>query len=754
MSNRSRSGHSVWRVVVRGLASAAALLLPVAGATKAGAQQLTFTHLAGSLGGPGWFDGVGSAARFHNPWDVAIDSFGNLYIADEYNHTIRRMTPAGDVTTLAGLAGTHGSADGAGSAARFLWPSGVAVDASGNVYVADSGNNTIRKVTPEGAVTTLAGQAGIQGSTDGSGTAARFLWPSGVAVDASGNVYVADSGNDTIRKVTPGGVVTTLAGRAGSSGSADGAGSEAQFWSPVGVAVDASGDVLVADLANNTIRKVTPAGVVTTMAGLAGSHGSKDGPGSTARFWEPRGTTVDASGNVYVADGRNHSIRRVTPAGEVTTLAGLAAGFGSEDGTGISARFHHPEGVAADASGSLYVADKYNHTIRKVTAESVVTTLAGVGGGLGSTDGTGSAARFFQPSGVAVDGSGNIYVTDQGNNTIRRVTPAGVVTTLAGLAGTTGSSDGTGSAARFLAPAGLAVDASGNIYVSDGYNHTIRKVTAAGVVTTLAGLGGSPGSLDGTGSAARFYRPKGVAVDATGSLYVADEDNHTVRKVTPAGVVTTLAGLPGSTGSSDGTGSAARFYSPWGVVVDASGDAYVADGHNCTIRKVTAAGDVTTLAGLGGNSGSSDGTGSAARFFSPSGIALDTSGNVCVADSDNNTIRKGVLDSIALAVRFESPVGGEVAGLVDVVMTATGGIGASLSSIRLQTDGRDVGSCYSSPCTVIWSAARESLGAHNLRAVATNSLGLTASAEVVVNVKPVLSGQLRLADPDGSGSWT
>ncbi|KAA0254940.1 MAG: hypothetical protein EDX89_07610 [Acidobacteria bacterium] len=754
VSNRSRSGHSVWRVVVRGLASAAALLLPVAGATKAGAQQLTFTHLAGSLGGPGWFDGVGSAARFHNPWDVAIDSFGNLYIADEYNHTIRRMTPAGDVTTLAGLAGTHGSADGAGSAARFLWPSGVAVDASGNVYVADSGNNTIRKVTPEGAVTTLAGQAGIQGSTDGSGTAARFLWPSGVAVDASGNVYVADSGNDTIRKVTPGGVVTTLAGRAGSSGSADGAGSEAQFWSPVGVAVDASGDVLVADLANNTIRKVTPAGVVTTMAGLAGSHGSKDGPGSTARFWEPRGTTVDASGNVYVADGRNHSIRRVTPAGEVTTLAGLAAGFGSEDGTGISARFHHPEGVAADASGSLYVADKYNHTIRKVTAESVVTTLAGVGGGLGSTDGTGSAARFFQPSGVAVDGSGNIYVTDQGNNTIRRVTPAGVVTTLAGLAGTTGSSDGTGSAARFLAPAGLAVDASGNIYVSDGYNHTIRKVTAAGVVTTLAGLGGSPGSLDGTGSAARFYRPKGVAVDATGSLYVADEDNHTVRKVTPAGVVTTLAGLPGSTGSSDGTGSAARFYSPWGVVVDASGDAYVADGHNCTIRKVTAAGDVTTLAGLGGNSGSSDGTGSAARFFSPSGIALDTSGNVCVADSDNNTIRKGVLDSIALAVRFESPVGGEVAGLVDVVMTATGGIGASLSSIRLQTDGRDVGSCYSSPCTVIWSAARESLGAHNLRAVATNSLGLTASAEVVVNVKPVLSGQLRLADPDGSGSWT
>ena len=238
---------------------------------------------------------------------------------------------------------------------------------------------------------------------------------------------------------------------------------------------------------------------------------------------------------------------------------------------------------------------------------------------VGSADGTGSAARLNSPSAVAVDRAGNLYVTDEGNNTIRKVTPVGtnwVLTTLAGLAGTSGSADGTGSAARFDGPEGVAVDSSGNIFVVDNGDNTIRKVTLTGtnwVVTTLAGLAGSSGSADDSGIAAGFNNPESVAVDSAGDLFVADWGNCTIRKVTPTGVVTTLAGLAGSSGNSDGTGSQARFAFPYGVAVDGAGTVYVSDNANHTVRKVTSAGVVTTLAGLAGRSGSADGTGHVAQ---------------------------------------------------------------------------------------------------------------------------------------------
>jgi sugar lactone lactonase YvrE len=269
-------------------------------------------------------------------------------------------------------------------------------------------------------------------------------------------------------------------------------------------------------------------------------------------------------------------------------------------------------------------------------------TLAGLAGSLGNVDGIGGAARFQFPRGITVDSAGNLYLADSSNHTIRKVTPAGVVTTLAGLAGAMGSTDGTGSAARFFFPSGVAVDSAGIVYVADANNHTVRKITPAGVVTTLAGLAGVPGSVDGAGSGARFQDPRGVTVDSAGNLYLADSLNHTVRKVTPLGVVTTLAGLAGVPGSNDGAGSGARFSFPDGITVDSVGNLYLVDTNNHTIRKVSQDGVVTTLAGLAFTFGSADGTGSAARFWSPSGVAIDSAGKVYVADTSNHTVRKGV----------------------------------------------------------------------------------------------------------------
>ena len=326
---------------------------------------------------------------------------------------------------------------------------------------------------------------------------------------------------------------------------------------------------------------------VVTFAGVADDPGSADGTGAAARFQDPNAITVDSAGFVYVADTPNHTIRKITPAGVVTTFAGAAGSFGSDDGTGTAARFNEPRGLTIDSAGNLYVGDTGNQTIRKITPGGVVTTLAGLAGETGSTDATGSAARFFNPHGVAVDSLGNVYVTDQTNHTIRRVTAAGVVTTLAGTAAQEGSTDATGAAARFSYPRSLAVDGAGIVYVADSNNHTIRKITPAGVVTTLAGLAGNDGFADGTGNAARFNEPNGITATSGGTLFVADTYNFSVRKVTPAGVVTTIAGQVGTHGTADGTGQAAHFGELKGVAVGADLIVYVADTDNHTVRKGT-----------------------------------------------------------------------------------------------------------------------------------------------------------------------
>jgi sugar lactone lactonase YvrE len=598
------------------------------------------TTIAGLAGVAGSADGSGAAARFNNPYGLVVDNSGNIYVSDLGNHTIRKISPSGLVSTLAGAVGSTNSVNGAGSNAHFKSPRGLAIGPDNNLYVADA-DHTIRQITPAGAVTTFAGSSGTPGSDDKKGTSATFRFPVGVAVDAAGNLYVADTGNHTIRKITPGGNVSTLAGLALNPGTSDGTNDTARFKSPNGLVVDGNGTVFVADTFNQTIRKVTPAGVVTTLVGSAGNAGDIDSTNTAARFQSPIGMAVDENTNLYIADSANHSIRKVTAALAVTTVAGATGSIGAVDATGTDARFNRPVGAGFDPSGNLYVADQQNETIRKISPGGAVSTVAGSAGVTGTNDGPGLGARFNNPSGLATDQNGNVLITDSFNHTIRKITPLGEVSTVAGTPGTSGATNGVGSAAQFKAPFGISVDSGGAIFVGDVLNQVIRKIATDGTVSTFAGSFGLTGTNDGPDSTARFNFPQGVGIDGNNNVYVLDDGNFTIRKISPAGQVSTLAGIPGVSGSADGPRGTATFNLSFGLASDASGNVFVADDANELIRKITPAGNVTTIGGLPGRAGSEDGTGEAALFNGPQGITVDNQGNVYVSDTFNNSIRKG-----------------------------------------------------------------------------------------------------------------
>jgi serine/threonine protein kinase/sugar lactone lactonase YvrE len=313
---------------------------------------------------------------------------------------------------LAGQPGTGGSTDGDGAAARFLAPGGLVADGAGNLYVADTGNNTIRKITPDGVVITLAGQPGAHGSHDGLGSAASFFAPFGIAVDKFGNIYVAEVGNCAIRTITPVGLVKTLAGLAGNPGANDGVGDNAQFRNPFGIAVDNSGAVYVADTGNSTIRKITPLGAVTTLAGLALGNGNTDGTGGNARFWQPQGVALDKSGNIYVADTGNNALRKIIPVGTnwLVTQPFKSATLGNPGSIAATSPLKNPQSLSVDDNASIYVADADNLAIRILSSPGAVTTVAFTG-------------DLGHPDALTVDGRGNIYVADTPNNVIRKLTP-------------------------------------------------------------------------------------------------------------------------------------------------------------------------------------------------------------------------------------------------------------------------------------------------------------------------------------------
>ncbi len=534
---RDVSGQAIWLVDFGATAIGGAGEVFVATNRGAAVYKIakdgTVALLAGSPVEAGTADGTGSAARFASINGMTLDAAGNLYVTDWVSHTVRKITAGGIVSTLAGKAGVSGSADGNSADARFKEPGGLAVDTSGNLFVADSGNCTVRKISPNGHVSTFAGAAGVSGSTDGSGGVARFTYPSSAAVDINGYVFVSDASAHTLREIDPSGRVVTLAGSAGVYGSADGSGSDARFYAPVALTVDGNGNTFVADTLNHTVRKVTAARVVSTVAGTAPHAGAADGIGDTALFNYPTQMTVDTQGNVYVADGFNSRISKISPSGQVISFY-----------SGIFGR-SQLEGVAIDSAGNIFATDNWTHVVVKIAPDGSSQIFAGQLTVSGNKDGVGSAALLASPSGLTIDTADNLFVFS-GDGTIRKITPGGTVTTVAGSAGQCGSADGPALQARFgCLGGGLVFDPSGNLFVADG--QLVRKLALDGKVTTLAGSNADLGvrSADGTGAEARFQSLRGLTIDPAGNLYAADFFNHTIRKITPTGVVSTVAGVSG-----------------------------------------------------------------------------------------------------------------------------------------------------------------------------------------------------------------
>jgi len=475
-------------------------------------------------------DGTGAAAKFLHPQGIALDLSGNLFVADSDNHTIRKITPGGVVTTLAGKAGVAGSGGTTTDDALFRRPLGVAVDGLGSVYVTDSGNATVRVITPIGNVNTLAGSPGLEGNDDGIGAAGRFTFPVGIAVDNGGTVFVGDMSR--VRTITNG-RVQTLAGATGSA-------TAGVLGYALGLALDPAGGVVVTD--GFALWRVSASGAVSALAGTGSHAGAADGTAGAAQFGAPRGVAKDSDGNLYVGDTGKNAVRKVTPAGVVTTLA-----------TGLS----YPDALAFDAAGNLFVGG--NCAIWRVAPGGGVTVAAGQPGTCGAVDGDAASTRLATIYALAVDASGNIFASDASG--LHKITPAGASTMVLASNGT--NVDGPAGTARVSTIEALAFDAAGNLLAAQP--GAVRRIAPDGSVSTLAGVANLMGGIDGQGAAARLDWLNGMALDAAGNVYVSDVQLSTVRRIAPDGTVTTVLGTSNANGVVLGTSPLVN--QPGGVAV-------------------------------------------------------------------------------------------------------------------------------------------------------------------------------------------
>ena len=589
------------------------------------------------------------------PCGVATDTNGNLYIADTYNNVVRKVTTNGVATIIAGTGAGWFSGDGGPATNACLSvPTAVIASPSGNLYICDSSYNRIRKVDTNGIITTVAGSGSpIYTGDNGQATNAGIgISPfGGICLDSSGNLFIADGSNNRIRKVATTGIITTVAG--GGFGGDGGPATSATLNSPSGVAVDSAGNLFIADSFNNRIRKVDTGGTISTVVGTGAAGYSGDGGAATsAKVNIPGGFGFDKSGNLLIVDTGNHRIRKLTN-NIITTVAGSGTiGYAGDDGLATNANLSSPANVSVDKIGNLFIADGVNNRIRKVGTNGIITTVAGhiLNDGDYATN-----ATLGSPYGSAVDPLGNVYIADSLNNRIRKVDVNGIISTVVGNGVTTYSGDGgLATNASLSRPFGVALDTAGNLFVADGFNRRIRKVDTNGIIMTVAGNGSSGFSGDGgTATNAKISTPYGVTVDAAGNFFITDQSNRRIRKVDTNGIISTVAGNGSYAISGDGGAATnAGILFPYGTALNSSGNLFITGGYSGQVRKVDANGIISTFAGNGTNGYSGDGGNATnASLTTPFGVALDAIGNVFISDANYAVVRKvntnGIISTIA-----------------------------------------------------------------------------------------------------------
>jgi sugar lactone lactonase YvrE len=620
----------------------------------------TIKVLAGN-GIPG-LSGIGGPARsaaLRLPEGIAVDRKGNVYVALTASHRVFRVATNGNLVSFAGT-GTPGFGGDGGAATNALLrsPKGLALDAADNLYIADAENNRVRRVSADGRIDTVAGdgQARFQGD-GGKAVAASLSTPTGVALDANGDLLIADTFNHRVRRVSLG-VISTVAGTSTRGFSGDGGiASEAALDRPMALAADGI-NIYIADAANHRIRIVSK-GIINTFAGTGAFELAGDGgPATSASLNFPSGVALDASGNLFIADFQNSRVRRVNPSGNISSIAGSGRFRLSDDGiSGTTSVLSIPTGIAIDSQGSLFLTENQRARVRKISPDGTVTTVAGNGfQGFGGENVPATGSTLYSPSRLAIDSNNNLFISDNAYHRIRVVTPEGLIRTVAGTGQIAFAGDGgPATSAALNQPEGVATDKQNNLYVADSLNHRIRRINPQGIISTIVGTGAADSRGDeGLATAASVNQPTGVFVDSDGNLYVAERAGNRIRKISN-GIITTIAGTgqPGSAGDG-GQATDATLNQPGGVVVDPDGNIFIAELVGSRIRRIAPDGKISTFAGSGALEYSGDG-GLAinAGLNIPTDVRIDSSG-AYIADAFNNRVRKVIFSDVSFEVTPQS----------------------------------------------------------------------------------------------------